>query len=631
MVQQLRDIAVGWLVPAKDLNATTLKQTRQRGEKKLLAETIKELVDGDPNDKLGLRNEFHSHPLPNYAVDGLAVLRQWLKDYQEAQKVVFKNVDDAAHLLVKELRSSVMEFVIDSYLSILKVDSKGFVQAMPLFLDEFYRCIERIIETFQGAEWIAGIIGDKSHFVNQYVLEQAPPDGVQFQVVRKSTAALMGIWNEIAIPYIQMHGKASVTTLVDAINYLSLSKDRPVIQARKLILPNTILREKVLGPIRNKGYVFRTDLIGLPDHWAEDVRHKTPGRISHVLDRLFVVVELINLEIGIESLIGAKGTSEQVWAAVGVFGSSLDAASAFGVIIQLEKQTLAVIGGVSALIDMVTAAKQTGDLAQLGDISAAIGSGNVAVGSGLIAMGYAMAFFGAETAWSGAGVAVGIVGAVLVALGYIIQFFTTDTPLELFVAHSVWGARYGDDSGDKPWTAGAFESWHEKNADGLTRQVTAMLNLLAAFTINYLGRSLQIQFGRVHPKTKVEIKLEIVGDEPPHAGKPRLKGHGVNLAAELASEKTVVTFTMTPESGKPDPKFADIASYGKGELLIDQYTLLDHFGIETRETPPDRLARIHCSARLDYMGDGSAYVPSSGNWVDFSTAGPAGNPSSIDS
>ena len=84
-------------------------------------------------------------------MDGLAVLRQWLKDYQEAQKVVFKNVDDAAHLLVKELRSSVMEFVIDSYLSIHESRFKGLVQAMPLFLDEFYRCIERIIETFQGA------------------------------------------------------------------------------------------------------------------------------------------------------------------------------------------------------------------------------------------------------------------------------------------------------------------------------------------------------------------------------------------------------------------------------------------------------------------------------------------------
>src|SRR5262249_47803411 len=161
-------------------------------------------------------------------------------------------------------------------------------------LDEFYRCIERIIETFQGAAWIAGILGDKSHFANQYVLEQAPPEGVQYQVVRKSTAALMGIWNEIAIPYIQMFGQASVKTLVDAINYLSLSKDRQAIQARNLILPNTILREKVLGPIRNKGYVFQTDLIGVPDHWAEDVRSRTPGRISRVLDRFFLIVELIN-------------------------------------------------------------------------------------------------------------------------------------------------------------------------------------------------------------------------------------------------------------------------------------------------------------------------------------------------
>ena len=64
---------------------------------------------------------------------------------------------------------------------------------MPLLLDEFFQCMERISETFQGVEWIASILpkpvgpglqgtanpddGDRSHFVNQYVLEQAPPGG----------------------------------------------------------------------------------------------------------------------------------------------------------------------------------------------------------------------------------------------------------------------------------------------------------------------------------------------------------------------------------------------------------------------------------------------------------------------
>ena len=72
-MQQLRDLAVGWIVPAQDLDTQTRQRTEQRAKKKVLAEMIKQLVDSDPHDKLGLQNEFHPHPLPNYAADGLTV------------------------------------------------------------------------------------------------------------------------------------------------------------------------------------------------------------------------------------------------------------------------------------------------------------------------------------------------------------------------------------------------------------------------------------------------------------------------------------------------------------------------------------------------------------------------------
>lgn len=469
-----------------------------------------------------------------------------------------------------------------------------------------------MMETLPGVAWLAKIVEDKNHFVNAYVLDQVEPDGVRFQAVRKSTAALLSIWSEVAIPLIQWRGKPYTIRLVEALNALTFPKDRAVIVARNMIMPNAVLSQQLTVAGSNRAIKWQTDMVVLPEHWGEDIAKSKIGGLSAALSKVFFAIEIINLSLSVDSLLQGKGTSEQVWAAVGVVSSTLDAASGYGALAQWRFGTLAKIGALSAVIDTITAARQAADMKRLGDISATIGAGAVAGGSALITAGYAMSFFGAETAWTGAGIGVGIVGAILVATGYVISLFTTDTPLELFVAHSIWGHRYGEDSGDTRWSAGPFNRWHERHEDGLTRQIAALTNLLSAFSYTFMGRELQIKFGLVHPKTKVQINLALNENG---------KHYSLQLVADLAAKKTTVT-ASTP-TGRNDAAKSRLITYSDGFLAIDQYEFLGHyedpFSSIWLDQPYDRLPRVECSVRLDYFGDGSTWVPDTGKWVPFST------------
>src|SRR5215467_14100284 len=292
VVQQLRDMAIGWIVPAKDLDPETLKSTQKRAKKKLLAQAIKDLRDSDKNDKLGLANEFHPNPLPNYAVDGETVMRQWLEDYDRTAQWWLKIVEDAGVRLVDELNSDRMKFTTKSYAAIQKVDPAGYVRDIPLYLKEYAACVDRISETVCGGTWVDQVLKDKSHFLHEYALRQSAPEGVTYQAIRKSSAALLSIWKEFPVRYILMHGKQSVVTLVDTLNYITLDalvKDRARIIARNLILPNVTLPERAIGwQIKPDGWtatgarIVHTDVIIPGDHWIQDLK---TGKISRELDR----------------------------------------------------------------------------------------------------------------------------------------------------------------------------------------------------------------------------------------------------------------------------------------------------------------------------------------------------------
>ena len=634
VMQQLRDLAIGWIVPAQDLDPQTRRRTDQRAKKKLLSGAIKDLRDGDPNDKLGLKNEFHPYPVPNYAVDGETVMRQWLKDYERTAQHWIDLVEDAALRLVGELDSRRLAFIVKSYLTLLKVDPPGFLEDMPLLLGEYAACVDRIAETGRGSAWIDRVLKDKSHFLHEYTLRQSAPEGVPYQVVRKSTASLLSIWKELPVRYILMHGKDSAVTLVDTLNYITLEtlvKDRARITARNLILPNITLPEQAIGwQVKPDGWtptgarIVHTDVIVPGDHWIKDP--KVP-KITSALDRVFFVIEIANLVIGVESLIGAaktKGKSEIAWAAVGVLGSSMDAMTGYGVLAQWQKGTLFKIGGLSAAIDAVIAGRKALEMKDVGDMSAAAGSGVVAGGSALIAAGSAMCLFGASTSWAGAGLVLGIIGGVLVAIGYVISLFTTDTPFELFVAHSVWGARYGNDSGAKPWSAGPFQSWHENNGDGLTRQITAMTNLMAAFTAGGSAWEIWVDLGLAHPQSKIHIDLDAYFD---FDGDGKGEHSTAKLVIDLANRRTSVTFPT--DQKRSDPAKGTRVTYDKGSVNVVVDMMYFYSGKQPFHDPHsiygpdlDELGpayKMDCSVRLDYFGDGTHWVPGSGKPVRFST------------
>ena len=513
VMQKVRDVAIGWTAPAADLPDETRKRAEQRAKKKLLSEVIKQLVEKNPK----LRDKLHPHPLPNFAADAETVMSKWLEDYEKSAQCLAAIAGDAAGHLIEELLSPRMAFVRDSYESLKGVDPQGFVQDMPLFLDEWSRCIDRLVETLPGVAFLLSILKDKHHFVHDYALVQKAPEGLLYKVIYKSGAATFSILKELVLPAFYSRGAPAAKMVVDAFNNLTFSEGLAILRPRNLILPNPI-RTKSVGVLRTSRVLeWETEIIAVPDNWAKDV--KIP---KDLLDRVTFALKSLNLLLSIDKLVQSKGkgTGKQVWAAVSTLGSAASTVSSVPAVTSglsdLSKRRIKAIGGISAFIETIVPFKELGEKSSVGDINAAVGAGIVGGGSALTTLGTGMVYLGVETAWAQAGVVLGIAGGVLVALGWLVEFFSTDTPLELFVSHSLWGDRArpigsGEtDSGKTSWSVVPFEDWDENTEKGLDYQVAAMINLLAAFSLSYDWgkRRMRITLGLTHPHTQVYIKSD---------------------------------------------------------------------------------------------------------------------------
>jgi hypothetical protein len=224
-----------------------------------------------------------------------------------------------------------------------------------------------------------------------------------------------------------------------------------------------------------------------------------------------------------------------------------------------------------------------------GDYSAALGYSTVGAVSGRIALGCGVTLLGAETTAAGVGVILDVVGAILLAVGWLINLFTTDSDLELFVAHSVWGAHHGEGRGEKSWSDGPFESWHERKPDGLAHQVRALYNVLEAFSVKGVRRNITIQLGRTDPKSILQLKLETEHSE---------RKVSVEMELDIAAGKIG---RATGYSVIPKVKFGE-RTLEINWLLAEDPVLQD--GRHVHGRPMD------CSVRLDYYGDWQA--PDSG-------------------
>jgi len=556
------------------------QRTEERQKKKILAEILKSIIDSDPEDKLDLRDDF--------AKGKEAEMRKFLADYKKQVVLKKKKVNRTAAPLCYLLRSKLMSVVEKSYTKFEQEDFHKYIKA-------YAQCCDRLQESTPGKALLASFIENNSHFIHKYVLrESVAPEGV-FQVGRKAASAIINIWKELATVHIKLRGRKSASLLVLSLQYIS-----------RLELLVVEITPRSLAVRRIEQFVsLNVEIITLkinpglpPKKWAAWIQDG--HAVSDVVDSITGIVEVVNFALSLKALIDADGSLESAQAWIGAVGSLADTLDAFGAIMGLAKKTLAKIGFVSAVIDIIGAGFDMRSMGRRNDYSAMVGYGMVGLGSAVIATGCFLEALAVGTSTTIVGLPLGlviaIIGGVLIAAGWAIAIFSGDTDREVFVSHCLWGEDYGDGDDNPKWACGSFRSW--KN--NLDKQIKALFNLLAAFGLESQGYTkVRIYMGATQPNSKFYINV----DARYNLG---IK-HRPKLVVDLKTRK------MRQVGGDP----ADLNRVYFGKDKDGRQYIEVEADWPKGKTPENAIQHQSCSCKvyLDLNGDGKQRIPSSGSWV----------------
>lgn len=587
VMQQLRDRAVSWVSVTTDMkDKTQIQRTQNRLKKKMLAEAITAIMAHDRGDKLSLKDEFSQN--------GELLMYRFLSDYDTKLTQKLKDVDLAARDLAAWMDSKIMQFVNETYTVLEDVDIIPFqTDEFPAFLAACSQCLDRLSETGPGKVFLQKILQDKTYFLHPFLQEDGQPSGPKFQAWRKGYAAGFAIWKELLMVALEERrgGGPAVERLIKSINNLARV---PLFKVEFRTLTRLVSIDEGVRVGRNgrPTKIRYTEITYQSEGWRNWI---TADAFTGLLTRVSAVVEVINLGLALESLLEATGSEDKIWAAVGLVGSALDTITAFGVLMKMKEMTLRKVSMVSAVIDAVTAVRDASSMVNRGDYSAAVGYGMVSGGSALIAIGCAVGIAGAQTMWAGVGIVLEVIGAILVAAGWLLSWLTSESDLEVFVKHCVWGENYRSGSGSEPWSDGKFADWNEERPGGLDHQINALLNLTASFTLfarNDDYGKLGIHLGLMQSRSKLYIRFDSVFNK---------RAHQAELMVDFQSR------TMKQIRG-------DRADLNLVEFAPD--------AVSVKISPDPRfemqqLQKCDCMVRLDLYGDGSHWIPSSGAWVPF--------------
>jgi len=561
---------------------TQRKRVRDRNKTKMLAEMLVAVLDSDPEDKQDFRDDF--------ATGGEKKMRDFLKDYDAQVKAKTREADRRGAAVCHWLRSEVMGIAEVAHFIFEDVDA-------PAYLNAWAMCVNRLQECTPGKAYLAYLIESNGHFVHKYVLRTEPaPDNI-FQVGRKCASAIVALWTELAGLHIRLRGKDTARALQLSLEYISRIEMIVVQVTPKTVMVATIEQKMVKVKIELVTIKVTPQAPAKAAEWIQDGH-----AVADFIGRLTLCVEVVNLGLSIKALITAEpGIANTVWAAMGALGSSLDLLSVAGAMIEMSKKSLAVIGGISAVIDAVCAFKDAAGAASRNDYSAMIGYGlGMGLGSALIAAGAYAAFAGAGAASTGVGAPPGailaVVGGILVAAGWVVTTFTSESVMELFIAHCLWGEDYGSGSDNPDWAGGTFASWQ----GNLDKQLSALYNILAAFRLKATDYAeVKIFMGLVNATSKFYIDFE------------GQYNHERMFRPQLCY--SVGEQTITQVGGDR----ADLHCFSTGESEGQKYVRIEMVLPADRQVPMLQWRYARCAVHLDLNGDGSQYVPSSGDKVPY--------------
>lgn len=664
VVQQLRDLELAWLIPAADLDKDQRKRTEQRQKKRLLAGILKPVADANSDVMYALRH---------------GDLDQWLDHYEQVRKKHQDDVRTWAKKLTEWMDLKITTFTVDGILSLENVDPNNCEDDLVWFMTVYSACMDRMIETGPGLDWLNGIVADKSHFIHRWVLDTSSSPRLYAKVFDKTPKAFFWMFKEVFVPYRQKYGLAFRATMVNPLYGTIAARDITVdLQPEQWVKEDTghvvtVTKDADIrvyikeGPLprevgdpgnfggqsadeTNTAVVPKDAQTGgggsqapgvedikqnaaqqqaciaqweaensvrtvenqtvttdrRPTNWSKNIRQESVDRILKAQEAFGHAMAALNMALALYDL-ADKGVNTKTLlnagASLGKLVPSLNALLE----LNLSKRSLQGIGFVTAVYDCWSYTSTGLKARDSGNTTAAGGYLLTGFGSGMIALGTGLAIIGVETSWTG-------VGTVLVAVGLVIALVGGSAPIESFAQHCVWGQSYGADGGDAGWQEGPFSGWHEKNPDGLDRQLKAMFNLAAGFSVQASDFSeALITLGMTQPNSKLYVKFDAEFGTRRVQRAPTLI---VNLDTRTLAQDQKLTHDPANEPNWANLDECRLALYQNkdGRVAVR---------VKLRYLPRDlsvyedagQMVNCDCAVRLDLNGDGKSWIPSSGAWV----------------
>jgi hypothetical protein len=460
------DDIINYTVPHKENENRGIVERRRK--KHLLATLLKSII-GEA-DNTGANNLIHE-------LAGMqGPLEEFLAHYEAQVQRRVERRDRLGAFLTRWLDSDALRIVADAY--------RGHPKAnWAELLVPWCHAITRLGESPPGRQYLDALLENKTHFIYTYVWPEnaLPADAVQ--AVRKSGMTIFEAWKTLAERKILVKG-GTVHEIIASLQIL-------LVPTGKRTLTRTIKSVGMIAP----------DSVETVRHFASEPK------------AFGAIIESVNFILAIGSTMREMKTDDprkKELAIIGLVGSSLDAASAIGTLLEKSEKVVATLGFVSGVIDVYLGHQEMRTAFKAGDQDVANASFLTVAGSAIGTAGTLMAL----TAIPGGQIAA-VAGLLVVAMGFIYKSIAGKDPIERFFAHCTWGKEH-QKPGQPDWSPTDFKDWRgDKEFD---HQLQALLNIICRIEISHgdTYRDLKYKMGWLPPDSKLEVKYEEAWSEKAH-------------------------------------------------------------------------------------------------------------------
>jgi hypothetical protein len=485
-------------------------------KKLLLTQLARSLLRADAADELDLRDDLRE--------DAQSEMEKWIADFEAKLKDRIKVKNHIAQRIVDEMESPLIDLEVKTYPDLLDADTDLFTKGFAEFCEWFANAISRLPESDPGNRFFVSVLKE-GNLQSRYFWIRGNFEDLLSEVLRPKLLALTRISDLLILKEFTPRIMKADLSGLDAVKRLSKSifeegvtietktvqlalPDRPGWGYQKLMINGIDIEVKVIDE-----HVFDQEVTVTKSFTLK-------AALELFQDTLHVIAFYYSTRELISSLDKNAPKYSTLSSLSSVLGDLAELTPIFGRVIgkQLAGASLAWIGAVGAILNGLEATFRGLQSLERNDYDAAAGFGVAVLGGLGVALGWFI--IGAGLATGPVGVILVIVGAIVSAIGWLWALFASDSDLETYVLHSLWGKRYGE-GGILPWTGGRMDTWDDQG--GYDKQIVALYNLLAGFKVEAKGlpsgpssirvsgktaedrMRVKITFGMTNQKSKLHI------------------------------------------------------------------------------------------------------------------------------